>query len=63
MQPGQRKIAALRISLSVLMGLAGLYVFCLVMGYKADATVFSAFAASVGAVTASFNWANGQEHR
>lgn len=62
MDKGGRKIGALKISLSCLMGLAGLYVTCLVFSLAPDPTVFTSFAAAVGVVTGSFNWANSKEH-
>jgi hypothetical protein len=62
MTHGNRKLTALRLSLSALFALAGLYVFCLIMGLDVDATVFTAFATAVGVITGSFNWANGKEH-
>lgn len=63
MTNGTRKLTALRTSLSALFGLAGLYVLCLILKLPVDATAFTAFATAVGAITGTFNWANGQEHR
>ena len=60
---GERKVKALKQSLSCLMGIGLLYVAGTAFGLQLDATVFSALSVAVGVVTGSFNWANSSEHR
>ena len=63
LEKGDRKVKALKQSLSCLMGIGLLYVTGVAFGLQLDATVFSALSVAVGVVTGSFNWANSSEHR
>jgi hypothetical protein len=63
MEYGNRKVRALRQSLSTLILIGILYVGGIAFGLQLDATVFSALSVAVGVVTGSFNWANSSEHR
>ncbi|QDP55684.1 MAG: hypothetical protein Tp138OMZ00d2C19078241_16 [Prokaryotic dsDNA virus sp.] len=62
-EPGQRKIYALKTSLSAIAALGLMYCACLGMGWNPDPTVFAALGTSVGVITGSFNWSNAQERR
>ena len=63
MDKGERKVKALKQSLSCLMLIGLMYVAGVAFGLQLDATVFSALSVAVGVVTGSFNWANSSEHR
>lgn len=63
MDKGERKVKALKQSLSCLMLLGLMYTVGTACGIALDATVFSALSVAVGVVTGSFNWANSSEHR
>lgn len=60
---GNRKVRALKQSLSSLILIGLLYTVGIACGLELDATVFSALSVAVGVVTGSFNWANSSEHR